>query len=267
MKRRVRSHPKARAKSSRSPTSISPFGPPQLLEGEDAAAYDELHARIYAAVKPVDVIDEMFIADAVSLEWEVLRWRRLKFTMIRKRVIKALKDVLTDKLPPHLFEDYFAEDLTDVLQEHLPKDEAEKAQPLAHAFIRDEPSAMDKVNEVFDEVGRDWSEIGAGARDRKLEELVQAYTRREPDTVTLINRLLADPLDTLMADALANQLDYVERIDRLAAIAESRRNASLREIERRRAVLDQALRRSVQQIEDAEFEVIETMPAKGKNAV
>jgi hypothetical protein len=35
--------------------------------GEDAAAYDQLLARICAAVKPVDIIDETFIADVVSL--------------------------------------------------------------------------------------------------------------------------------------------------------------------------------------------------------
>jgi len=51
------------------------FGPLILLEGEDAAAYDELLARIFAAVKPVDIIEEMFVADLVSLEWEVLRLR------------------------------------------------------------------------------------------------------------------------------------------------------------------------------------------------
>jgi hypothetical protein len=44
---------------------LSLFGPPLLLEGEDAAAYDELLARVCAAVKPVDVIDEMLIADIV----------------------------------------------------------------------------------------------------------------------------------------------------------------------------------------------------------
>ena len=53
------------------------FGPPLLLEGEDASAYDQLLGRICAAVKPVDIIDEMFIADIVSLEWEALRGRRL----------------------------------------------------------------------------------------------------------------------------------------------------------------------------------------------
>ena len=59
---------------------------------------------------------------------------------------------------------------------------------------------------------------------------------------------------------------HIERIDHLITIAENRRNASLREIDRRRAVLGESLRRSVQEIEDAEFEVIETTPAKGKNA-
>jgi hypothetical protein len=40
----------------------------------------------------------------------------------------------------------------------------------------------------------------------------------------------------------------------------------LAEIERRRAVFGAALRRNVQTIEDAEFKVIETTPAEGKNA-
>jgi hypothetical protein len=67
------------------------FGQPQLLEGEDAAAYDQLLARICAAVKPVDIIEEMFIADVISLEWEVLRWRRWKSSLIRASGLAALE--------------------------------------------------------------------------------------------------------------------------------------------------------------------------------
>src|SRR5215470_10825383 len=63
---------------------LAVFGPPLLLEGEDAAAYDELLSRVCAAVKPADIIDEMFIADIVALEWEVLRWRRLKWTLMQE---------------------------------------------------------------------------------------------------------------------------------------------------------------------------------------
>ena len=79
------------------------FGPPPLIEGEDAAAYDQLLARICAAVKPVDVIDEMFIADVVSLEWEVLRLRRLKWSLIRARGLEALEDFLGENLDYDLY--------------------------------------------------------------------------------------------------------------------------------------------------------------------
>ena len=70
------------------------FGPPLVLEGEDAAAYDELMGRVYAAIKPVDVIDEMLIADAVSSEWEFLRWSRVKSNLLRACAVKALEAFL-----------------------------------------------------------------------------------------------------------------------------------------------------------------------------
>jgi hypothetical protein len=61
---------------------------------------------------------------------------------------------------------------------------------------------------------------------------------------------------------LSSSLDETERLDRLITVAEARRNASLREIDRRRAVLGEALRRNVQEVEEGEFEVIETTPAE-----
>jgi hypothetical protein len=101
---------------------------------------------------------------------------------------------------------------------------------------------------------------------------VQEYARSEPDTVTLINEFLTDTgqsLDGLTAAALGNiihgNLDHIERIDRLTTIAEGRRNASLHEIDRRRAVLAATLRRNLQEIENSEYKVIETTPT-GKNA-
>jgi hypothetical protein len=68
-----------------------------------------------------------------------------------------------------------------------------------------------------------------------------------------------------MAKALPRELDYIERIDRLITIAENRRDASLREIDRRRAVLGEALRRQVQEVE-GEFEVVEKTPPAAKSA-
>jgi hypothetical protein len=63
-----------------------------------------------------------------------------------------------------------------------------------------------------------------------------------------------------MAAALRKKFDDIERIDRLTTVAETRRNAMLREIDRHRAVLGETLRRQVQEVE-GEFEVIEKTPA------
>ena len=92
---------KKKSKSQSASKAVSPwslFGSPPILEGEDAAAYDELFGRVCAAIKPVDVIDEMFMADVVASEWEFLRWSRLKLSLIRARALKALEDFLGPRL-------------------------------------------------------------------------------------------------------------------------------------------------------------------------
>jgi hypothetical protein len=78
---------------------------PLLIEGEDAATYDELLAHMLAAVKPVDVIDEMLIVDVASLEWEVLRCRRLKTSLIQARGLKALEHFLDTQIDYDLYSD------------------------------------------------------------------------------------------------------------------------------------------------------------------
>ena len=52
--------------------------PAALLAGEDAAAYDDLAARIAAAVRPADILEEIWVRDVVDLVWDVVRLRRLK---------------------------------------------------------------------------------------------------------------------------------------------------------------------------------------------
>src|ERR1700680_24366 len=53
-----------------------PFGPPPLIEGEDAAAYDELLTRVSAAVKPADILEDIWVRDIVDLVWHAFRLRR-----------------------------------------------------------------------------------------------------------------------------------------------------------------------------------------------
>jgi hypothetical protein len=273
MSKRVRvdaKRSKAKSVTSGSAPRWTLFGQLPLLDGEDAAAYDELHARVYAAVKPVDVIDEMFIADVVALECEVLRWRRLKSSWIQEHGLKALEAFLRENLDYDLYSEHFEYRLAEILQNSLREDQAEHAQELARKCAQNESGAVDEVREsLANNVLLNFASIRKDARASKAAELKQEYARSERSAIALVQELLSGAgmrIDTFMANAVAEKLDDIERIDRLAAIAESRRNASLREIERRRAVLGQALRRSVQEVEDAEFKVIETTQTKEKGA-
>ena len=142
---------------------LAVFGPPLLLEGEDAAAYDELLARVCAAVKPADIIDEMFIADIVVLEWEVLRWRRLKWTLMQETGLKALELFLVEQLESNyaLHEEHFKSYLTTILQNNLPTEQAGsagalvvgsrlRARPIARSFCLDAcPASGDRVSRRF----------------------------------------------------------------------------------------------------------------------
>ena len=267
------SKPKSRSVTS-APARVARFallGPPPLLEGEDAALYDELVARICAAVKPGDIIDEMFVADVISLEWEIMRWRRLKFSLLEASVRRELRDFLNEQLNYDDYEEAYAETLEEILQEDLQEDLQEnlaedQAKELAQQCACWEPDAVEKVTVLLKVVGLDIVKILDRAKAQRAKELAQQYARREPKAIKQVRELLASSgrtMHDLMLKGLPGKLDQTERIDRLIIVAETRRNASLREIDRRGAVLGEALRRNVQEVE-GKFEVIETTP-KGKS--
>jgi hypothetical protein len=269
-------HPKANSKtgSKTSPlATVQPlalFGSPVLLAGEDDTAYHELLSRVRTAINPVDIIDEMFIADVVSLEWEVLRWRRLKSSLMRTRGLEALEQFLCQRLDYYdHYQTHFEQDLAEILQENLAEGQTEvDARVLAHKCAHDEPDADDKVNQILGGINLDMGEILKHARARKAEESAQDYLQRKPGAIKLIDKLLAEAgvsIEALMVRALRVELDVIERIDRLITVAETRRNAMLREIDRRRAALSEVLRRQVQEVE-GEFEVVEQTPGEAKSA-
>jgi hypothetical protein len=59
-----------------------------------------------------------------------------------------------------------------------------------------------------------------------------------------------------MARTLALKIHEIERIDRMTMAAEARRNAVLREIERHRASFARSLRRTVDDVEEADVKII-----------
>ena len=71
-------------------------------------------------------------------------------------------------------------------------------------------------------------------------------------------------MDDIMAETLAQNIETFERIDRMLAGAEARRNnVALREIDRHREALGAAMRRAVDEVEDAEFRDVETGEVSG----
>jgi hypothetical protein len=256
---------KSMASAPRRVQRLALFGPPLLLEGEDEAAYNELLARFCAAIQPANVIEEMFVADLLFFQWDILRGRRLKSSLLRARLLQALKGFLNGMLDYELYRETFEEDLAEILQEIVAEDWAEA---LARQCARNEPDAVEKVNELL--VGRRRMErVLDDAKAKKAEELARDFARREPDVIKQVNELIASrglTLDDIMAKEFSARLDEIERIDRLITSAETRRNTSLREIDRHRAVLGEAVRRNLQEVEDAEFEVVETTRSEGKTA-
>jgi hypothetical protein len=79
--------------------------------------------------------------------------------------------------------------------------------------------------------------------------------RREVDAILKKAGL---SIDEVTAQTLDSKLDSLERLDRMLASAEARRNNALREIDRHREALGGRVRRSIEEIEDAEFRDVET---------
>jgi len=87
----------------------------------------------------------------------------------------------------------------------------------------------------------------------------EQWAAGSPPAVEYVEKLLASAgltVDDVVARAAAHELEKIERFNRLIASAEWRRNALLREIERRRASFAEKSRREIPTIEAAEFEPI-----------
>jgi hypothetical protein len=105
----------------------------------------------------------------------------------------------------------------------------------------------------------------------QAETLAEGWAARKSDVVEEVTKTLTSAgltIDSIMAQTFSLKLNDMERIEYMIALAEARRNATLREIDRRRQTLGQKLRRAAQQLEDGQFRVIEhTTSIDGENVV
>ena len=105
--------------------------------------------------------------------------------------------------------------------------------------------------------------------DSGAMDLARRWAAREKKAVEQVAHRLEQAgltMETVKAETLASNLDHFERIERLIALAEARRDACLREIDRHRSGLGAALRQAADEIEDAEFTEIPPPQTRGQAA-
>ena len=142
----------------------------------------------------------MLIADGVASEWEFLRWSRLKLSLIQACAAKVLKEFLNSKLDYDLYRERFVQDLTEILQDNLPEDDAEdRPQRLARDCAMNETGAINSVTTILSSIDLPLGRVLNNARDNRAEELVEEYERRESGAVALIDDLLAKACMTIDA--------------------------------------------------------------------
>jgi hypothetical protein len=94
----------------------------------------------------------------------------------------------------------------------------------------------------------------------QAETLAEGWAARKSDVVEEVHKTLTSAgltTDSILAQTLSLKVNDIERIEHMVALAEARRNDTLREIDRHRQTLGQKLRRAAQRLEDGQFRVIE----------
>ena len=63
-------------------TDLSFFGAPPLIPGEVASDYQQLLTAVIKVMKLVDVLESIWTRDIVDLQWDIIRFRRIKADII-----------------------------------------------------------------------------------------------------------------------------------------------------------------------------------------
>src|SRR6516225_11542214 len=63
-------------------TDLSFLGSPPLIPGEVASDYQQLLTAVINVMKPVDFLETMWTRDIVDLQWDIIRFRRIKADVI-----------------------------------------------------------------------------------------------------------------------------------------------------------------------------------------
>ena len=167
---------------------------------------------------------------------------------------QLLKEISTAVTPADIFEKIWVRDLVDLTIEVLRLRRLKVNLMMTNAY-------KGLTETLLPLVGR-----------MQAETLAEGWAARKSDVVEEVNKTLTSAglssTDSILAETFCLKVNDIERIEHMMALAEMRRNSTLREIDRHRQTLGQKLRRAAQQLEDGQFRVIEhTTSIDGENVV
>ena len=155
---------------------------------------------------------------------------------------QLLKETSTAVMPADIFEQMWVRDVVDLTIEVLRLRRLKVSLMMTNAY----KGLTETLSPL---VGR-----------MQAETLAEGWAARKSEVVEEVNKTLTSAglsTDSILAQTFCLKVNDIERLEHLMALAEMRRNSTLREIDRHRQTLGQRLRRAEQQLEDGQFRVIE----------
>jgi hypothetical protein len=187
-----------------------------------------------------DVLDRVItIAPAPLLQGE----KEADYAAIAGRIVGTSR-------PRDAIEEFLIRDVIDLTWEVL------RLRRIKAGILR---SSMDAgVNGVLEAAGYPYSE---------RDTLSQNWVAGDMSARKKVEAILAKAgltIDEVTAKTLESEIDVFERVDRMLASAEARRNNALREIDRHREAAGAATRKAIGEVEDVEFREVETGEVVGE---
>jgi len=194
------------------PSARMPSFGPSAVRRPDAAGYDELAARIFAHVKPVDPIEELLTGDMIDLTWELLNYRRKKELILEGAIPRALEDKLAPFINGrHRFGALQRYEADGAL-------EPSAAMELVSDWVKQEPKALARVDELLASANLTMEDVRAhalllqlGAVER-LDRLITNVEVRRNGVLREIERyraLLAHALRAAANEAEEGEFEVV----------------------------------------------------------
>ena len=152
------------------------FGPPPLLKGEDAAAYDDLLIRVSGNLKPSDIFEEIWVREIADLIWESLRWRRHLASFLATAIARVLERILK---PIAQNQPEVPRDTSFLGKLRAAEASLNAGSTLAADWAVGDPAAIERVNALLASAGL------------TMDNVIAQATASELDKIERFNRLIA----------------------------------------------------------------------------